>query len=147
MNPAATDSSLPPNADRRSVCVFVDGPLPIETVPVAPQTQGGAVLSFDGVVRRMENERALEALNYTVYQPMSQQLMDALAAETVERHGLIHLHVWHSIGPVQPGDVSFRVQILSAHRREAIAALAEFVDTMKREIPIWKTAIYSDEAS
>ena len=36
------------------------------------------------------------------------------------------------------GERSFRLQIAAPHRQEALAAMAEFIESMKRDVPIWK---------
>ena len=72
---------------------------------------------------------------------MAVRVLEGLARAMIERHGLIGVAVEHSRGRVAVGECSFRLQIAAPHRQEALAAMAEFIDRMKRDAPIWKNAV------
>lgn len=121
---------------------ILDGPLP----PAAPwSVEGaGAILCFDGVVRPIEAGRAIEALDYEVYEPMAQRMLAQLAEQTIERFGLLGLDTAHSRGRVPAGECSFRLRIASAHRAAGLEAMAWFIDQLKRDVPIWKRPVYCE---
>ena len=109
----------------------------------APATeQVGATLVFEGIVRANEQGRAIRALSYEAYEPMATNALTELARDILHKHALIAITVEHSRGEVLAGERSFRLTIDSAHRKEALAAMDEFIDRMKRDIPIWKSPIY-----
>ena len=120
-----------------------DGPLPPAPTPDA--CGGGAVLVFEGVVRRDEDGRELEALEYQAYEPMTSRQLHALAQQIAEQHMLIGVHVEHSVGVVPVGRVSFRLSVVSQHRKEGLAAADRFIDTMKRDVPLWKLPRFARE--
>jgi molybdopterin synthase catalytic subunit len=107
-----------------------------------PPDGAGAVLCFEGIVRPEENGRPLAALDYEAYQPMAENLLRRLAEEMSARHGLIEVTVEHSRGRVAAGECSFRLTVASRHRPEALRAVEQFVDRMKRDVPIWKTPVF-----
>jgi molybdopterin synthase catalytic subunit len=107
----------------------------------------GALVRFEGVVRSDEGGRALLALDYEVYEPMASLQLTRIAREIVGKHALLRLDVRHSRGRVAVGQVSLRALIASAHRHEALAAMTEFLDRLKRDVPIWKTPIFRDGLS
>lgn len=132
------------DADAANVRVsIVDGPLPTAR-PARPVDQAGAVLCFEGVVRAVENGRTILALEYEAYEPMAGGELRRLAEDVVRRHGLLDLGVEHSRGRVGAGECSFRLRIGACHRPEALRATEEFIDRMKRDVPIWKTAVYAE---
>ncbi len=102
----------------------------------------GAAVVFEGIVRANEQGRAIRALSYEAYEPMATNSLTRLANDILSKHALIAITVEHSRGEVATGQRSFRLAIDSAHRKEALAAMDEFIDRMKRDVPIWKTAIY-----
>ena len=109
----------------------------------APTTeQVGATLVFEGIVRANEQGRAIRALSYEAYEPMATNALTELARDILHKHALIAITVEHSRGEVLAGERSFRLAIDSAHRKEALAAMDEFIDRMKRDVPIWKSPIY-----
>ena len=97
---------------------------------------------FEGIVRANEQGRAIRALSYEAYEPMATNSLTQLANDMLSKHTLIAITVEHSRGEVATGQRSFRLAIHSAHRKEALAAMDEFIDRMKRDVPIWKIAIY-----
>ena len=104
--------------------------------------QVGATLVFEGIVRANEQGRAIRALSYEAYEPMATNALTDLARDILHKHALIAITVEHSRGEVLAGERSFRLAIDSAHRKEALAAMDEFIDRMKRDVPIWKSPIY-----
>ena len=118
----------------------VEGPL----APWLPMAfaGAGAVVVFDGVVRPLEDGRTLDAIDYEAYRPMADRQLERLAAEASARHGLVACLAWHSVGRVAVGETSFRLAVASTHRREALAAMDWFIDTMKKDVPIWKRPVW-----
>lgn len=103
----------------------------------------GARVRFEGVVRRLEDGRDLAALDYQTYDPMAQAELAALARDVAARRGLAAVVALHSRGPVAVGEVSFVLEVIAAHRAEALAAVAEFIDRLKRDVPIWKRPVWA----
>lgn len=111
--------------------------------PLGPAERGthpeaGAWLTFDGVVRPLEEGRQLAALNYEAYEPMTGRELRRLAEQIADKHSLLAIRVEHSVGRVAVGETSFRLTIASKHRAEGIAATDEFIREMKRYVPLWK---------
>lgn len=104
----------------------------------------GAVLCFEGVIRPEEGDRRIDAIEYEVYRPMAERVLESLARQAKEAHGLLAVRVWHSEGRVPVGACSFRLEVASAHRAEGLAAMGWFIDAMKRDAPIWKRICEAD---
>ena len=117
---------------------IVDGPLAPWHGDGAPAGEVGAAVVFEGIVRATGGGRRIEALEYEVYQPMAQRMIESICAALLAHHGLLAISVEHSRGRVAVGERSFRLVIWSKHRKEALAAADEFIDRLKRDVPIWK---------
>ncbi len=116
---------------------------PLKPVKVSAGRGTGAFVLFEGIVRGEENGKKIIGLDYQVYEPMASKQLDLLAREMIEKHGVIEVAVWHSAGKVRVGRVSFRLLVESGHRKEALAAMDEFIDRMKKDVPIWKKPVAS----
>ncbi|MGH7243467.1 MAG: molybdenum cofactor biosynthesis protein MoaE [Phycisphaerales bacterium] len=121
---------------------IVKGPLKPARIAIGEGT--GAFVVFDGVVRPDEQGKRIRALEYQVYDPMAGQQLELLANAMVKEFGLLDVSVWHSRGRVKVGQVSFRLVIEGAHRTEALEAMGEFIDRMKRDVPIWKKPVFAE---
>jgi molybdopterin synthase catalytic subunit len=113
-----------------------------ENISAPAIEQVGATVVFEGIVRANEQGRTIRALSYEAYEPMATNSLTQLARDIFSKHALIAITVEHSRGEVAAGERSFRLTIDSAHRKEALAAMDEFIDRMKRDVPIWKSPIY-----
>jgi molybdopterin synthase catalytic subunit len=122
---------------------IIDGPLGEPASVLLPTAQFGAAIVFDGVVRSDEGGRPIRALNYEVYEPMASNMLAELGREMLTKHGLVSILVEHSRGEVPVGQRSFRLTVHALHRAESLAAVGEFIDLMKRDVPIWKTALHA----
>ena len=124
---------------------IVDGPLapatPSSAEPFEARGEIGCRVRFEGVVRRLEGAGAIEALDYEVYSPMAERVLDSIARDEGRRTGVRSVLVRHSRGRVAVGEISFVCEIASAHRAEGLEALGSFIDRMKREAPIWKRPV------
>jgi len=48
------------------------------------------------------------------------------------------VHVRHRLGEVRVGETAIVIEVLAAHRGEAFAIAAAFMDRLKQDVPIWK---------
>jgi molybdopterin synthase catalytic subunit len=119
---------------------ILDGPL--SPAPPWPGAQVGARVIFEGIVRPLENDRPIVALDYEAYQPMAERQLHHLASQLLNEHHLLAIVVQHSRGRVRVGECSFRLLIASRHRKEALAAMDQFIDRLKQEVPIWKSPVF-----
>lgn len=104
----------------------------------------GARVVFEGIIRREEAGRVLVAIDYQTYEPMAQNQLRLLAEEIGERLGVAMIGVEHSRGVVNVGECSFRLTVISAHRKEALKAMDEFIDRMKKDVPIFKRPVFAE---
>lgn len=100
----------------------------------------GAVLEFHGVVREMEGERALKGLSYEAYEVMAEMVLAEHLRELGEIHGCESVEFIHRLGWVPVGEASLYIRVLSAHRGEGLRFLADAIDRLKTDVPIWKSA-------
>ncbi|QDT35868.1 molybdopterin synthase catalytic subunit [Stratiformator vulcanicus] len=117
-------------------------PGPIECHDPLRIAGAGAVLTFEGIVRPHEGEREIDGLLYEVYEPMTSRELRRLAEELMATHDIIGCFVEHSVGFVPHGECSFLLQAAAAHRPNALAFIAVFIDRMKQHVPIWKVPQY-----
>jgi len=105
----------------------------------------GAWLEFRGVVRGEEKGQTISALEYEAYPEMADREIRRLLQEISARHPCQAVKVIHRVGVIPVGETSIYVGVASPHRGEAIALLAEFMDRLKQDVPIWKRRARSAE--
>jgi len=110
-----------------------------DTIP-SPLSSGsaGAWLEFRGVVRGEENAQSIRALEYEAYPAMAGREIRRILEGLATRHPCLAAKVIHRTGVIPVGETAIYVGVASPHRAEAIALLAEFMDRLKQDVPIWK---------
>jgi molybdopterin molybdotransferase len=98
----------------------------------------GAWLEFRGVVRGEESGQPISALEYEAYPEMAERELRRILESLAKKFPCLAAKVIHRVGIIPVGDTAIYVGIGAAHRGEAIALLAEFMDRLKQDVPIWK---------
>lgn len=84
----------------------------------------------------------LVRLEYEVYSPMAEKLLEKMAATAVRRFGCRVVRIAHARGPIDPGQVSVVIQVATPHRHEAFDACRYLIDRLKHELPVWKRQMW-----
>jgi molybdopterin synthase catalytic subunit len=106
--------------------------------------RAGAVVLFLGTTRSLTGDRRTTSLEYEGFEPMALAKLRELEAEARRRWPVLGCAIVHRLGHVAPGETSVAVAVSSPHRREAFAAGQWLIDTLKREVPIWKRENWAD---
>lgn len=98
----------------------------------------GGIVSFTGHVRGEAKAGPIETLYLEAYAPMTEQGIEAAAAEANARWPLIDLVIIHRIGEMTPGDPIVFVAASAIHRRAAFEATDFLMDYLKTKAIFWK---------
>jgi molybdopterin synthase catalytic subunit len=98
----------------------------------------GAVASFVGVVRDLNEGDSVARMTLEHYPGMTEKAIEAIVAEARSRWDLIDVTVIHRVGELKPTDQIVLVVVASAHRGEAFAACEFIMDYLKTRAPFWK---------
>jgi molybdopterin synthase catalytic subunit len=103
-------------------------------------TSMGAAVYFLGMVRGVEQESPIAALEYEAFDRMVTHQLNLLCDELEKRWPVESVRLVHRLGTVRAGELSLWVEVIAPHRGEAFAACQWLIDEMKRVVPIWKKA-------
>jgi molybdopterin synthase catalytic subunit len=109
----------------------------IERLYAADSTVG-AVASFVGVCRDVNDGERVRTMTLEHYPGMTERALAKIVEEARERWALIDVTVIHRIGPLRPTDPIVLVAVASAHRGDAFAACEFIMDFLKTQAPFWK---------
>ena len=117
-----------------------------EIVPKLERPEDGAVVIFDGVVRNHSRGRRTLYLDYEAYEEMALKQMRALAHEGLRKFPIRNVALVHRLGRLEIGESSVFIAVFSGHRAAAFEACRWLIDTLKRNVPIWKKEFFEDGA-
>jgi molybdopterin synthase catalytic subunit len=101
---------------------------------------------FDGVVRNHTRGRRTLYLNYEAYEGMAIKQMEALAQHALANYKVRDVRLVHRLGRLEIGETSVLIVVASAHRAAAFDACRYLIDTLKKQVPIWKKEYFEDGA-
>lgn len=131
--------------------IFIQGPISPEFVAKsigdhAHKTKIGGHSIFLGQVRADEvNDQIVSAIEYTSHIDLAEEKMANLREEVFTKFEISCLHVYHSLGLVEAGQLCFFVFTSSKHRKEAMDACEFLVEQFKKNIPVWGKEILDNE--
>ncbi|QNB07325.1 molybdopterin synthase catalytic subunit MoaE [Herbaspirillum frisingense] len=98
----------------------------------------GAVVSFVGTVRDLNEGAAVSAMELEHYPVMTERALEQIVEQAKARWPIFDALVIHRIGPMQPLEQIVLVAVTSPHRGEAFAACEFIMDYLKTQAPFWK---------
>jgi molybdopterin synthase catalytic subunit len=98
----------------------------------------GAVASFVGVVRDLNEGDRVGRMTLEHYPGMTEKAIEAIVAEARSRWDVIDVSVIHRVGELAPTEQIVLVVVASGHRGEAFAACEFIMDYLKTRAPFWK---------
>jgi molybdopterin synthase catalytic subunit len=98
----------------------------------------GAVVSFVGVVRDLNEGLDVQEMELEHYPGMTEKALQAIVEEASRRWSLMDCLVIHRVGALKPLDQIVLVAVATSHRGEAFAACEFMMDYLKTQAPFWK---------
>lgn len=112
------------------------------TTEVAQLRQGhkniGAVVSFVGTVRDINEGDEVSILELEHYPGMTEKALEKIRLEAHDRWALESSIIIHRIGKLYPTDQIVLVAVSSRHRENAFHAAHFIMDYLKTNAPFWK---------
>ena len=100
--------------------------------------QVGAVVSFLGTVRDMNDGSQVKGMTLEHYPGMTEKALQEILDQAKARWDICQTLVIHRVGPLVPEDQIVLVAVSSAHRGEAFSACEFIMDYLKTLAPFWK---------
>lgn len=98
----------------------------------------GAVASFIGTVREVNDAASITEMTLEHYPGMTEPALEAIVDDARKRFDIADALVIHRVGTLLPGDQIVLVVVSSAHRGMAFDACAFIMDMLKTRAPFWK---------
>lgn len=138
-------------SEKKPKKVFVQGAISPEKIATSianhqSKTNIGAHSIFLGQVRAdVIDGKKVQAIEYSAYEDMAEKAFHTIREAAFERFDLTCMHIYHSLGQVNAGEICLFVFTSSAHRKAATEACTYLVEEIKANVPIFGKEIFEDE--
>jgi len=132
--------------------VFIQGAITPEFIANAiakhqSKTQIGAHDIFLGQVRAdVIEKKQVKAIDYSAYEDMANKKFHEIREATFDRFQLSCMHIYHSLGRVEAGEICLFVFVSAPHRREVFDAMQFVVEAIKAEVPVFGKEVFKDDS-
>ena len=125
--------------------VLSSDPIPDSTPSFADGE--GAEVRFLGVVRAIEDGRAISGIDYSAYLPMAEKMLQELIESGRTGHGTHDVFIQHRLGFVAAEEPSIVIRVRTRHSAEAFDLCRWYLQEIKTRVPIWKRPVYVEQIS
>lgn len=98
----------------------------------------GAVASFVGIVRDVNEDGAVQEMTLEHYPGMTERAIEEIIGQARGRWKIYDALVVHRVGTLEPMAQIVLVIVTSSHRGDAFAACEFIMDYLKTRAPFWK---------
>ena len=107
---------------------------------ILQEKQTGAIVSFVGVVRGLDekNNNEVESMTLEHYPGMTELEIKKIVKQSYERWDITGATVIHRVGKLLPSDQIVFVGVSSRHRQNAFDSCNFIMDWLKTKAPFWK---------
>jgi len=102
----------------------------------------GAIAIFVGFVREINEGRKVKYLEYEINEELYYERLSKLKRELESREGIEGVEIFHKKGVVKVGEDIVYVAVMGYSRKHVFPVLAEAVERIKKELPIWKKEVF-----
>ena len=111
------------------------------------KTAIGAHNIFLGQVRSdVIDDKTVTAIEYTAYEEMANAKFHEIREAAFEKCELTCMHIYHSLGIVNAGEICLFVFVSSPHRKIVFEALEFIVEEIKAKVPVFGKEIFDDSS-
>jgi molybdopterin synthase catalytic subunit len=139
-------------SDKKTKNVFIQGAISSEFIGESiakhqTKTSIGAHNIFLGQVRAdVIDKKTVAAIEYTAYEDMANAKFHEIREAAFEKFELTCMHIYHSLGTVNTGEICLFVFVSSPHRKTVFEALEFIVEEIKAKVPVFGKEIFEDSS-
>jgi molybdopterin synthase catalytic subunit len=104
----------------------------------------GAVTSFVGVVRDINDAAHVSAMTLEHYPGMTEKALEAIIDDARRRWDFVDALIIHRVGELHPTEQIVLVAVAGAHRGATFLACEFIMDYLKTRAPFWKKEVTPD---
>lgn len=132
---------------------FIEGPIHPDEIAklIAGQSQDtglGAHALFAGQVRAdIHHNGNIRYIDFSAYVPMAEKVFRDICERAQRQFHVDSMHILHSTGRVNAGEICFVTLVSSGHRHDAFDALRFIAEEVKAQIPVFGKEVTENETA
>ena len=109
------------------------------------KTNIGAHQIFLGQVRKdLIDDKEVIAIEYTAHEEMANKAFHSIRESAFDKYDLTCMHIYHSLGKVNAGEICLFVFVSSPRRKVVQEAIEYLVEEIKANVPVFGKELFED---
>ena len=104
----------------------------------------GAISTFIGYVRNLNNQQKVIAIDLEVYKDMAYKSLKIICLKAKKKWNLIDTLIIHRFGKLSVNEKIVLVATFSNHRNDSFESCNYIMNYLKKDAPFWKKEFYND---
>ena len=104
----------------------------------------GAISTFIGYVRNINNQKKVTSINLEVYKKMAIPLLEDITTKAIKKWNVIDSLIIHRYGKILVNQKIVLVATFSMHRDTSFKACNYIMNHLKKDAPFWKKEFYNE---
>lgn len=135
---------------KKKKTIFIEGPISADFIGNSiakhqTKTSIGAHDIFLGQVRADEIEgNVVKAIEYTAQKEMAEEILHDIREAAFDKYNLTCMHIYHSLGTVNAGEICLFVFVSSPRRKDVFKAIEFLVEEIKEKAPIFGKEVFEN---
>jgi len=136
---------------KKKKTIFIEGPISAEFIGNSiakhqSKTSIGAHDIFLGQVRADQIDgHTVKAIEYTAQKEMAEEILHNIREAAFDKFNLTCMHIYHSLGKVNTGEICLFVFVSSPRRKDVFKAIEFLVEEVKEKVPIFGKEIFEND--
>ncbi|TQD26239.1 molybdopterin synthase [Methanolobus vulcani] len=98
----------------------------------------GGIATFTGIVRRINDNVETTAIDFEKYEGVADRAIEKICFDMKQKDNIIDVLIHHKTGLIKSGEDIVYIVVAAAHRQELFQTLADTLEHIKEDVPIWK---------
>ena len=104
----------------------------------------GAVTTFVGYVRDINNNKKVLSIDLEVYEEMAIKSLEKISKDAKKKWEIIDTLIIHRFGKLKTNEKIVLVATFSIHRKDSFEACNYIMNYLKKDAPFWKKEFYKE---
>jgi len=104
----------------------------------------GAVVTFIGVVRNINDKKSVQHIHYHIFYNLFNTILNKECIELLKNDTNTRILIQQKDGIVKIGEINLIIGVSSFHRTKSFEYVKHLIEFIKNSIPVWKKEYYID---
>ena len=104
----------------------------------------GAISTFIGYVRNLNNQQKVKSINLEVYKEMANKTIQDICLKAKKKWNIIDTLIIHRFGELKVNEKIVLIATFAMHRKDSTEACNYIMNYLKKDAPFWKKEFYGN---